>query len=389
MTFDDNGVVANTYEEILASVQVDYQAQWADIETGLSSSAGQLMRIQARREHQLQEKILQVYTQLDARFAEGVHADRAHANIGVTRLPDTPAEVVGTATGTATTVIPNGTRVSVGGFVFATTGGPHTIEAGGTVSDVRVVAEEPGAVDVSALGAWTIVDVVAGFDSFDDDTQPIGGRLVETTPEYRSRAEVARFSRSIGGLNAIEAAVSAVPGVTYVKAWHNVTVDPVDAEGIPLYAINVVVEGGDPAQVALAIWQSGPGGHVFYGTDESEVVVDGPAQHTIGFDRVTEIDMWAKATLVTSTSEEVAPDGLEALVKDLLVAYADANWTMGTDAISHRLEGALSTLSGVDSITVELSLDDGATDPYSTAKRAISIRERAVLTAPRVTVIES
>lgn len=389
MIFDSSGVVIDTYDELLSDVQTDYLGQWPGIKTKLSSSAGQMQRLMTKRELEMQEKILQVYTQLDARLAEGVHADRNNAQTGSTRLPNTPAEVRGTATGTPATSIPNGTTVEIGGFQFVTSGGPHVIGGGGTISDVLVVASLPGEVDVATLGAWTIIDTVSGFASFDDDTQPVVGRLVETDLEYRARAEVERFSRSSGPLLSIESAVSKVKGVTYVKAWHNVTVDPVDADGIELHGLKVVVEGGDAAQVAQAIWSSMPGGHLLFASDESEVIVEGPAIHTIVFDRVDDIDMWVKVTLTTSTSEEAAPDGLEDLVKGLVYDYAILNWDIGSDVLAHRVSGALSSLAGVDATVIEFSTDDGGGDPYSSAKKAMSIIQRAVPAKIRITLVEN
>jgi hypothetical protein len=163
----------------------------------------------------------------------------------------------------------------------------------------------------------------------------------------------------------------------------------VDADGIPYHAINVVVVGGDDDEVAQAIADAGPAGHEFYGTDVSTTATLSSG-HTIpvSFDRVAEVDIWANVVLTTSTSEETAPDALSTLVKDTLVAYTVASWNIGTDVLTYRLEGALAGIAGVDEIVVTVSLDDGGSDPYSAAKRAMDIRQRPVLTTGRITVSE-
>ncbi len=388
INFGADGLTIDTFETILAEVQAGFRTAFGSIiATKVTSSAGQLQNLIALRESQLQEKLLQVYQGTDPRLAEGVILDQRNSLLGIDREPDDQAEVLGTASGTPATAINDGVRVQVGSFVFEVVDGPYVIGGGGTIGSVRVRAQEPGEVDVTLLGAWTILDSVAGFVSFDDDSQPNAGRVVESDAEYRARAEIERYRRSSGPLAAIEASVSSIDEVSYVRAYHNITTDPTDANGIPLWAINVVVEGGDAAEVAAAIFAGGPAGHLFFGTDESEDVPDGVGGTvSIGFDRVDSISLYVRATLTTSTSEETAPDDLEALVRTTLLAYTAANWSIGTDVLVHKLSGSLASIVGVDAVLIETSLDGVA---WSTAKRSISIRQRAVLTDGRITFVEN
>lgn len=399
ITLGPNGLAINTFDEVLAEVQTDFRSSifGVSVATKLSSSMGQLQRLISLRDHQWQEKTLEVYQSINARLAEGNHLDQRNSLLGMTRLSAAYAEVLGTATGTPSTSILNETRVSVGGNVFQVADGPYVIGAGGTIGSVKVVAEEFGEINVSLLGAWTIVDSVSGFDSFDDDSQTVIGRLVETDTEYRARAEIERYRRGTGPLLAIEAAVSDVTGVTYVKAWENVDTVPVDSDGIPYHAINVVVVGGDDTEVATAIRNSMPAGHLAYGTDVSVALSIGPDQRTISFDRVTSIDIWITATLTTSTSEESAPADLTTVVEDALLDYTlgtvDPNtgnrsggaWEIGTDVLPVRLSGTLAEIAGHDGIAITTSLDDIV---YNGNKRAINIREQAVTARAKITVVE-
>lgn len=384
ITFDDNGLAINTYEEILAEVQDDFRTSFGNaIATEVNSSAGQMQRLIAMREAQLHEALQALYQGMDGRLAEGVILDQRNSLLGIDREAARPAIVLGTATGTAATNIANGVRLMIAGYVFEVTNGPYVIGGGGTVAGVELTAQENGELDVSGvLGAWIIVDNVVGFTSFNETSQPDLGRLLETDTEFRARAEVERYRRGSGPLAAIEASVSAIDAVTYVRAHHNITTQPVDEYDVPYMAINVVVEGGDDTEVAQAIWNSGPAGHLFYGTDESVQI----EQNEISFDRVDNVNLWVRATLTTSTAEDDAPDDLETLVEELLVAYTDANWGIGTDVVAHKLVGALSGIEGVDNVSITTSLDNVS---YSSSKRSMSIRQRAVLTAARITVIEA
>lgn len=386
ITFDANGLQFTTFEQVVEEIADDFRAAFgSNILTGVSSTFGQLIRIMAMRESKLYELIAAVVESLDPRLAEGAAQDARYSLLGITREAARPALVTGTASGTPATAIANGVRLSVGGYTFAVVDGPYVIGGGGTV-EIHLEAAEDGPVDVSILGAWSILDTVSGFDAFDDTEQTDAGRLLETNAEFRERAEVERYRRGQGPLVAIEAAVSAIEAVEYVAAYHNVTVDPVDADGVPLHAIHVVVVGGDPAEIAAAIVASGPAGHLFYGVDESVEVTTGSDTQVVGFDRVTSIPIYVRATLTTSTAtDESAPDDLEDLTVAALVAYATARLQIGVDVLAHRFAGAISSTAGVDDILVETSLD-GVT--WSTDKIEISNTEQAVLTAARVTFVE-
>jgi hypothetical protein len=389
LSFDANGLQIQTYGEILEEVQADFVSAWGSaIATRFDSAAGQLQRILALRIAQAQEKLLQLVHSFDPRLAEGTSLDQRNSLIGVIRTPATYGRVLATITGTPATSIPDGTRVSVGGYVFATSGGPYVIGGGGTVGSVLLVAQLAVPIVVSTLGAWTIVDSVSGFTSINDDSQPVFGNALETDAAYRARAEIERYRRASGPLVAIEAAVSAVEGVTYVRAEHNV--DPAndpDANGIGLHEINVVVVGGDDTEVAQAIQDSGPAGHRFIGAEEV-TLGSGANAEVVGFDRVTEITLWIDVVATTSTSEEEQVDDLPASALAALLAYTTANWGIGSDVLPARLAGVVADLQGVDAAAVEVSIDDGAADAYSTAKRVITIRQQAVAIAARITIAE-
>lgn len=399
-TLTPNGLSIDDFEIILEEIQTAFIAAYgAGIKTEVKSGAGQLQRIIAARDQQWQEILLSVYTGLDPRLAEGVLLDRSNSLLGLTRLPDTPAEVLGTYTGTPTTVIPAGSRVSVGtpANIFATDV-EYIVGGGGTIDNVLVIAELPGEVDVSILGAWTLEDAIGGITGFDDDSQPVLGRVVELDADFRARGDIERFRRGIGPLAAIDATLIAVAGVTFAKSFENVTVSPTDSNGIDLHGIKAVVEGGTDLDVATAMRNSFPAGHQSFGA-ESQVLNVGPDQRTWFFDRVAEVPVYVRAEFLTSTSEESTPADLDATAKAALMEFAmgpidpatgnrsttQGAWQIGTDVLSNRLEGALADITGADDVTVTTSLDDVS---YISTKRAISIVQRAVLAEVRITISE-
>lgn len=251
---------------------------------------------------------------------------------------------------------------------------------------------------ITASAIWTVLDD-ADFDTFVAMEQPIVGGPEESDAALRSSAATEAFRRGQGPQAAIRAAVSLVTGVTYVGVWESQVMDAcdVDADGIPGRAINVVVDGGSDADVAQAIYISRGAGTQTYAqpglTAESVIVypADGPGSPiTIQFNRVEQIEMWIECEITTSTAEPPpAPPDVEDIVAAILLE-AGAAFSVGDDVLPWRLEGAVfaASLPGIDDVRVELSYDDGGTDPYSRAKRDITLRQRAVFDAARITVVQ-
>lgn len=390
-TFSSTGLTIQTYAEALVDVQAEMRTRIsARIATAANSFAGQIQRIVALYHYQAQERIQGLHQSMDLRTAEGVHLDNRIASLGLTREPALRAEVLGTITTTDSATIPAGTRYSVGGFVFATVAEQSRIGAG-TITGVLVRSELYQAIDVSTLGAWSVVDAVANVSGFDDTSQTIAGQIEETDAELRARAEVERFARASGPLETIDAGVGLVSGVDYARAYHNVdpTTDP-NADGIPYDAVNVVVDGGTDADVAEAIERFGPAATRYFGAVEV-TLGSGARQRVVGFDRVADVDMYIRVSVTTSTSENasdaLSPPELQAAVEAALAMYAAANWTIGKDVIPAELEAAIMTagIPAIDAITVEVG-DDGVS--WQTTKYEITVRQRAVYSDARVEPVD-
>lgn len=392
-SFSSAGLTIQTYAEVLDDVQSEFRSRIsARVATGAASLLGQVQRIVALYHYRDQEKLQQLYQALDPRLAEGVHLDQRMSALGLTREPALRAEVLGTITTTDTATIPDGTRYSVGGFVFSTIDGPYSRTGAGTITGVRVQSELYQPIDVSGLGSWSVVDAIADVTGFDDTSQPIAGRVEETDAEFRRRAEVERFARASDPLDTISAGVGLAEGVDYARAYHNVdpTNDP-NADGIPYDAVNVVVSGGTDADVAAAIEAYGPAATRYFGATEV-TLGSGATARVVGFDRVTDVPMYIRVTVTTSTSEEsgdaLSTSELEAAIQTALGDYTTTAWIIGKDVIPAELLGAVMSagIPAIDAITVEVG-DDGIA--WQTTKYAISIRQQAIYADARVTVLET
>lgn len=393
---DSSGLTIQSFDEILEEIIVAQgtalsltAAQIQRMRAGVQSTLGQIVRVEAEREAIAQEALLSVYNALSFQ-AEGAQLDRVVRLLGMTRLPAELSRVTGTASGTPATEIPTGTRLRYNPLETVwVVDGPYTIGGGGTVS-IAVEREDADDAEVALDPAtgfddWTILDTVVGFTAFESSAQPIIGHAIESDAALRSRAEIEAFRRGQGPLKAIEAAVLEIAGVTYVRVYENRTL-VTDADGIPGKAINAVVMGGDDAEIAAAIFASRSAGAEVYGTDVSVIVVDDWGfSHTMAFDRVDDVPLYIRCTLTTSSAEDVAPAGVTDTVETLLLEQAATSFGIGDDVKPYVLSGAVfaAGLPGIDAVLIELS-DDGAT--WQTTKWPISIRERSVFNAARVTV---
>jgi len=390
--FSSAGLTIQTYAQALADVQAEFRSRVsARVATGVGSLLGQVQRIIALYDYRGQELAQAVWRSMDIRTAAGAHLDQRVALLGLTREPAQRAEVLGTITSTGNVTIPDGTRVEVGGFEFETIDGPYSRVGAGTITDVRVRSTLYQPIDVSTLGAWTILDGIADFDAFDDDSQPIAGRVAETDADLRRRVEVERLARASGPLAALDAGVGLAEGVDYARAYENVdpSTDP-DSDGIPYGAVNVVVSGGTDEDVAAAIEAYGPAATRYFGAT-AVTIGSGPRARVVGFDRVSDVPIYIRVSLVTSTSEDAdqaldAP-ALQSAVEAALEGYAASAWTIGKDVIPAELTGAIMSagIPAIDSITVEVG-DDGVA--WQTTKYPITIRQRPVYSAANVDPVE-
>lgn len=407
-TFDASGLAIDTFDAALTQFVVALgaslgltDAQVERARNSVQSAIGNLARVAVERDITNQEALLAVYGSLSVE-AEGSQLDRIARILGVTRRAAQVSRVIGTADGTASTSIPNGTRLryNPAATVWTVVDGPYTIGGGGTV-EIAVESESEDAVEVAIDPAtgfddWTILDSVVGWSDvggFESTAQPIVGSDTETDAALRGRVETEAFRRATGPIAAIDANVTAVNGVTFVRTWENRTL-VTDSDSIPGKAINVVVEGGDDTQVAEAIYNARPAGaEIFALVDGSEVSVtltdDYGFDFVVAFNRVTDVPMLVEVDLVTSTSEESAPAGIIATVQSLVQEQANEFFGIGADVLPWKIAGfiAAQNYGGIDNVVVRV--DSVAGGSPAASKFSISIRERATFALGNINVAET
>ena len=217
---------------------------------------------------------------------------------------------------------------------------------------VTIQAEEFGAIVVPANTVTVNLGITTGITSLNNPSALIIGRLNETDEEYRLRFAISSSLRGKATLPAIRSAVSSVDGVSNTVVLEN-TSAVVDGNGVDPHSFEVVVQGGEDAEVATAIWNTKPSGIGSFGTTSENITDSIGEQRTIKFTRPTVINIAVQVTY-TLYSEESFPDNGEELISDSVLAEVNA-LVVGVDVIPQRLFGPIySGVSGIQDLTVEI-----------------------------------
>ena len=176
--------------------------------------------------------------------------------------------------------------------VFATSAAV-LIPAAGTI-DVEMVSVNFGAIPASAGGLTTIIDVIAGWETATNAAAASLGDTEESQSEFRLR-----YRRHVGRnastpVQAIEARLLEVAGVTDALVRDNSTGASVTVQGqaIAARAVYAAVQGGTDAAVAATLYGAKTAGAPTVGATTvavNQLDADGVSVGTVNvnFDRVT------------------------------------------------------------------------------------------------------
>lgn len=386
---------AEIIEELAAAWQDPADGFGPEADVSDSSTLGRISKVHAGRESAIQAALQTLVLNFDPAVAQGYYLDVLARLNGVQRDPATFAE-------------------SASGMVITT--GATTVPTGAIVRNNRTTVEWEIALDVVAPGAgtygatiraraaggpqdflstdsWTIVTPVASWTVFGASLDlAIEDAGTETELDSDLRVKRTDALRAAGNdWEAIQAAVGLVTGVSYVGGLNNTTGGTLD--GVPYGAIEAVVEGGDDAAIARAIYDHLPTGDQTFGTTSQAVVMVNGQSLDIFFTRPTPINVWVRITVSTTGAEYAARPTLEDELEAAVLARAQASFSSpGVDVIAGALGGPLWALSAdtqtgrptLTSLIAEISLNGSS---WQTTPLVFTHKQRAVFAAARVSVV--
>lgn len=201
----------------------------------------------------LDETLQQAYNSKDPNKARGIDLDIICALTGTARSQGTPSTVELTLSGSFGTFIPEGTRIesTATGTRWATDQGV-SIDGSGLVT-VQAACTVIGPTQADAGTLTRIVDVIGGLSSATNVDPATPGTEAESNSQLRVKRATAVGRPGNNQVDSMLGELFSVDGVRRVKVYENDT-DVTNSNGLPAHSIAPVIDGGDPDEVALAIY---------------------------------------------------------------------------------------------------------------------------------------
>lgn len=247
-------------------------------------------------------------------------------------------------------------------------------------------AEETGPINASAYTLTVIETPVAGWLDVANPTDAEPGRNVETDEALRLRREQTIRSTGSTSTESIASRVRNIDGVNEAFIFENVTLATVD--GLPPKSFEVVVDGGEDADIANVIFSSKPTGIESYGSTTVYVLDSQGTSHAIKFSRPEQLLLYVDLTVEVNAAA-FPNNGIDE-VKKSIVAKGD-ELGIGDDVIVLPIRAAPVAGSGcpyavpgvIDVSSIKI---DTESPPVNEDNIVVSNRQLAVFDTSRVTV---
>ncbi|OUJ03975.1 hypothetical protein HK14_14835 [Acetobacter cibinongensis] len=306
-TLDETGFIIPQEADILAGVLADINAAFGNtLNTDLSTPQGQLAMSLTAILGESYDQFLALANGVDPARATGRMQDAIGRLYFMSRLPATATVVTCQCTGVAGTVIPQGALVQdAAGNSYAAQG---SITLDGTGSGSGSFACTQSGPIVFAASTIQLSQSVSGWATVTNRTAGLTGRAVESRSAFEERRKTSVAINAVGPLDAISAAVQALPDVTDVYVADNSTsvATPVGAITLLPHSLYVCVSGGADADIAAAILSKKPPGCDYTGTTTVTVTDSNsqyakPPSYRVSFQKAVAQPVFITVQLVSST----------------------------------------------------------------------------------------
>ncbi|MEA1064754.1 baseplate J/gp47 family protein [Erwinia sp. HR93] len=362
------GYVADRLDDIFSGLVTKFKSIYGDdILTDPDDPDGQIIGIFAQMRADVENVIELVYQANDPDNATGTWLEQKVAFAGLTRKgPSYSVIEDALLTGTAGTVIPSGSIVKDGtGNQWILQANVTLGEDGTAYSDFR--SSDAGQFSVDAGVKLDIVTVIAGWSRAETTLAATPGENEETDPELLARFYKSRSRASSNCVDGTLADIAGITGVTDATALENET-DTTDDNGVPAHTVNYIVEGGDNAEIAQAIYNNWPGTGL-QGDIEVDVTRRSGKTATMRFDRPQYVDIAAVIKVGRRASFTYVD---EEKIKE---AVTGMEFSTGEYVYTSDVSEAVNAVSGV--YVREILLSRKGDTPGETLAVTIGPREKA------------
>lgn len=362
-TIDETGFHRDRYQDVREENAQRWNDSFPDMDTSAPRVSGRIISIQSAIRDDLNAKAEYILNSFSPFTAIGSQLSNLAPLMNKRRLPRILSQVTLQFNADLNGAnVPDGTIVSSSldrTKKFATT--QRLIIAPNGFGVVLAEAIEASNFKPTA-GTMTVIESgVYGVVSVTNPNDGTLGRARETDAQLRFRM-LQTSSAASGTPEGIYTAVSQVDGVTYASVLENFT-DTTNYGGMPPHSIMPVVDGGDDAEVALAILETRAAGIDFTtstdipGATWKSVTVTNPANGQpvmVWFVRPT--NTTSTIAINISTDGNFPTDGQQ-LIKDEVVKFVNT-WPIGKVLYASRLYTPVNLVPGVDINSVTINGTD-------------------------------
>jgi uncharacterized phage protein gp47/JayE len=301
----------------------------------------------------------------------------------------TPTQLPIVVRGTAGTVIPAGSRISLtDGAQIYEVQESVVIPASGEAT-ANTLCTEVGANNPAPGTIIQIQTPIFGWNYASNASATSIGTNADTDTQLHIKQARATSATSYRQVDAIIAGIMTVPGVTYARLYVNKTLTT-DARGIAGKTMAAVVVGGLDTDIANVLRLKAGSLDNFAGnlSEPIEYVGELGDVETIDFYRPTEVPIYISIG-ITVTESGVFPEDAVDQIKQAIVDYAVydqegvAGFPPGADVLVSRLYTPINSVPGfkVDSLQIGTS-----SEGLSTSDITIAWNELATFDASRITI---
>jgi hypothetical protein len=353
-TFGPLGYIIPTEPDILTGVQADLNAAFGgNMNPALETPQGQLASTSTAIIGDRNDQFLAITRGVDPAYADGFMQDGIARIYFIERRPASPTTTFLKCTGLIGAAIPVGALVTApdGNFYAATTGG--SFGPNGLIT-LPFACTVNGPIVCPASSDWTIYRTIPGWDSAISENDGVLGSLVETRAAFEARRQASVAKNARNTLTAVQGAVLGVANILDAFTTMNSTGGSVTLDGVtvPAHSLYVCVAGGDPQEVAQAIFSKIPPGPGMAG-NTTQTVLDTQAgyvpplpSYLISFQTAVPQEFVFLVNIAASTA--VPSDALQQIQTVIIAAFAGADGgpraRIGSTVYAGRFYGAVAQL---------------------------------------------
>jgi hypothetical protein len=397
MSFDyieSTGIIVPDTSDIKTEIEGEYQTAFgADIALGSDTPQGKLIAAETTSRTRVAQLMAMLANMMNPNQAGGVFLDAICSFLGLEREAATFTVVPNVAvTGNPNFIMQAGQMQAVGdtsGAFFVNTRSIQFDGSGNATVDFQCQTAGPIECPINDL---KIATQVLGWETISNASPGAPG--IDQQSDVSLRA-VRNNTLAKQGISTVEAQISdlyATPGVLSVAYRENIADTAQTIDGIVMVAHSVwaCVDGGADADVALSLLTNKTDGANWNGATEVDVVDQFSGQtYTVKFDRPTVIPVLVRVTMRQGTSTADLPTSVPQAVVDYAGGKIDGSsgFVVGAQVSPFEIAAAVANeLPGAFVAKVEVA-EAGPSPVYQTTELAITLLEKASVTANQVNVI--